>query len=78
MSKVYRINEFAKRIGRAPSTVRRWEREGILAAKRLPSGHRYFASPMFGRRLAADLRSDRQSCTAALVVLGSATTCNLR
>ncbi|MGY2490616.1 MerR family transcriptional regulator, partial [Cupriavidus sp. CP313] len=40
--KVYRINEFAKRIGRAPSTVRRWEREGILAAKRLPSGHRYF------------------------------------
>ncbi len=42
MSKVYRINEFAKRIGRAPSTVRRWEREGILAAKRLPSGHRYF------------------------------------
>jgi Predicted site-specific integrase-resolvase len=42
MSKVYRINEFAKRIGRAPSTVRRWEREGILVAKRLPSGHRYF------------------------------------
>ena len=42
MSKIYRINEFAKRIGRAPSTVRRWEREGILTAKRLPSGQRYF------------------------------------
>lgn len=42
MSKIYRINEFAQRIGRAPSTVRRWEREGILAAKRLPSGQRYF------------------------------------
>ncbi len=42
MSKVYPINEFARRIGRAPSTVRRWEREGILTAKRLPSGHRYF------------------------------------
>jgi putative resolvase len=42
MSKIYRINEFAKRIGRAPSTVRRWEREGLLTAKRLPSGHRYF------------------------------------
>ena len=42
MSKVYRINEFAKRIGRAPSTVRRWERDSILAAKRLPSGRRYF------------------------------------
>jgi predicted site-specific integrase-resolvase len=42
MSKVYRINEFADRIGRASSTVRRWEREGKLTAKRLPSGHRYF------------------------------------
>ncbi|WP_295427042.1 MerR family transcriptional regulator, partial [uncultured Thiodictyon sp.] len=28
MSKTYRINEFAKRIGKAPSTIRRWEREG--------------------------------------------------
>ncbi len=38
----YRIDAFAKRIGRSPSTVRRWEREGKLVAKRLPSGHRYF------------------------------------
>lgn len=42
MSKQYRINEFAERIGRTPSTVRRWEREGKLVAKRLPSGQRYF------------------------------------
>lgn len=42
MSNIYRINEFAKRIGRSPGTVRRWEREGVLTAKRLPSGHRYF------------------------------------
>ena len=41
MSKIYRINEFAKRIGRATSTVRRWEREGKLTARRLPSGQRY-------------------------------------
>ncbi len=33
---------FAKRIGRSVQTVRRWEREGKLVAKRLPSGHRYF------------------------------------
>ncbi|MBK5963756.1 IS607 family transposase [Thiocystis minor] len=37
-----RINELAKRIGKAPSTIRRWEREGKLVAKRHPSGHRYF------------------------------------
>jgi predicted site-specific integrase-resolvase len=42
MSKVYRINELAKRIGRSAQTVRRWEREGRLTAKRLPSGQRYF------------------------------------
>lgn len=42
MSKQYRINEFAARIGRSASTVRRWESEGKLIAKRLPSGHRYF------------------------------------
>jgi putative resolvase len=38
----YRINEFAKRLGRSVQTIRRWEREGKLTAKRLPSGHRYF------------------------------------
>ncbi len=42
MSKQYRISEFAQRIGRATSTIRRWEREGKLTAKRLPSGQRYF------------------------------------
>ena len=30
------------RVGRSTDTVRRWEREGKLIAKRLPSGQRYF------------------------------------
>lgn len=38
----YRINEFAARVGRSTQTIRRWEKEGRLTAKRLPSGHRYF------------------------------------
>lgn len=38
----YRINQFAERIGRSATTIRRWEREGKLIAKRLPSGHRFF------------------------------------
>ncbi|OLP04502.1 MerR family transcriptional regulator [Rhodoferax antarcticus] len=42
MNSNYRINEFAKRVGRSVQTVRRWEKEGKLTAKRLPSGHRYF------------------------------------
>jgi predicted site-specific integrase-resolvase len=42
MSKQYTIGDFAKRIGRSASTVRRWERDGLIKSKRLPSGHRYF------------------------------------
>ena len=41
-SKHYRIYEIAQSIGRATSTIRRWEREGKLTAKRLPSGQRYY------------------------------------
>jgi putative resolvase len=42
MANTYSIGEFAKRIGRSPNTVRRWEQEGKITPKRLPSGHRYF------------------------------------
>jgi len=42
MSTHYRIHEFASRVGRSVQTVRRWEREGKLSAKRFPSGQRYF------------------------------------
>ena len=42
MGKIYRVNEFAKRIGKSAKTVRRWDREGLLPAKRHPSGHRYY------------------------------------
>jgi predicted site-specific integrase-resolvase len=39
---VYRIGEFAKRVGRSAGTVRRWEREGRIQARRGPTGQRYF------------------------------------
>ncbi len=42
MDKHYNISDFARRIGRSASTVRRWERDGLLKSKRFPSGHRYF------------------------------------
>lgn len=42
MERKYRISEFAQRIGRSASTVRRWESEGRLTAKRTTSGQRYF------------------------------------
>lgn len=39
---MYRISEFARLIGKSPATVRRWEREGRLQARRGPTGQRYF------------------------------------
>ncbi|WP_019057382.1 IS607 family transposase [Streptomyces prunicolor] len=42
MGKKYRISEFAQRIGRSASTVRRWDDEGRITAKRTQSGQRYF------------------------------------
>lgn len=39
---IYSIGELAKRVKRSPQTLRRWEREGKITAKRLPSGHRYY------------------------------------
>ncbi|WP_158843977.1 IS607 family transposase [Saccharothrix deserti] len=42
MVSMYRISEFALRVGRSASTIRRWEREGRITAKRTASGQRYF------------------------------------
>ena len=38
----YKIGQFAKLVRRTPATIRRWEAEGKIAGKRLPSGHRYY------------------------------------
>lgn len=42
MGNYYRVSEFAERIGKSASTLRRWDREGRLVARRTPSGHRYY------------------------------------
>ena len=42
MSKKYRIAEFAERIGKSTSTIRRWESEGRFVSKRSIAGQRYF------------------------------------
>jgi len=42
MGRICRISEFAERIGRSASTVRRWETEGRITTRRTPTGQRYF------------------------------------
>ena len=42
MNNFYRVSDFAKRIGKSPTTVRRWDTEGIIVALRSKGGHRYY------------------------------------
>jgi len=42
MENKYRPHEFAQRIGKSVSTLRRWDKEGRLIAKRTLSQHRYY------------------------------------
>ncbi|MGW9193056.1 IS607 family transposase [Micromonospora chersina] len=60
MGSVYRIGEFAKRVGRSVSTVRRWEVEGRITARRLPSGQRYFDDSDVRRVLQPGFDADRR------------------
>ena len=39
---LYRVKEFAKLIGKSPSTLRRWEREGKIKPKRSQGNQRYY------------------------------------
>jgi len=41
-SRVYSRKEFAARIGRSVSTLRSWERKGLLKAQRYPSGRPFY------------------------------------
>lgn len=42
MSKIYRPSECAKKVGVTTRTLRRWDADGTLVAKRHPSGHRSY------------------------------------
>ena len=42
MNKIYKPNEFGKMIGRTVNTLQRWDREGILKARRTPTNRRYY------------------------------------
>lgn len=42
MNNIYKPNEFGEKIGKSVVTLRRWDRDGVLKAKRTPAGHRYY------------------------------------
>ncbi|MGW1678218.1 MerR family transcriptional regulator [Saccharopolyspora sp. NPDC002376] len=59
MGSVCRISEFARRVGRSSSTVRRWGNEGRIAPKRTVTGQWYFAEGDVRAALGIAARGDR-------------------
>lgn len=53
MTKTYTVKLFAAAIGISTKTVRRWDKRGVLTARRLPNGHRYYTDDDV--RIALDL-----------------------
>lgn len=55
MSNIYRVNEFAKRIGKSTKTLRRWDEAGVLPAKRTVGNQRYYDESDLRKALRIDL-----------------------
>ncbi len=55
---VYRVKEFAKLIGKSPSTLRRWEREGKIKPSRSKGNQRYYTDKDL--QIALNIESDEQ------------------
>ena len=55
MPNISRVKEFAERIGKSPDTLRRWDRDGKLPAKRSAGGHRYYDESDVRRALGIDI-----------------------
>ncbi|MBI5755911.1 MAG: MerR family transcriptional regulator, partial [Nitrospirae bacterium] len=45
--KIYKLNEFAKLIGKSVQTLQRWDREGILKAHRNKTNRRYYTHDQY-------------------------------
>ena len=55
MSNIYKINEFAKRVGRTTKTLRRWDESGVLPAKRTAGNQRYYDESDLRKALGIEL-----------------------
>ena len=54
MNARYKPGEFAKKINRSIGTLRIWDKNGKLPAKRLPSGHRYYTEEDYYKALSLE------------------------
>ena len=65
-----RLNEMAKRLNVSVKTLQRWDREGILVAKRTPTDRRYYTEDQYLEYISSSTKSKRK--TIAYVRVSSA------
>lgn len=65
-----RLNEMAKRLNVSVKTLQRWDREGILVAKRTPTDRRYYTEDQYLEYIGLSTKSKRK--TIAYVRVSSA------
>lgn len=65
-----RLNEMAKRLNVSVKTLQRWDREGILVAKRTPTDRRYYTEDQYHEYIGSSTKSKRK--TIAYVRVSSA------
>ena len=62
-----KINEMAKRLGVSIKTLQRWDREGILVAKRTPTDRRYYTEDQYLEYIGLASKSKRKTIAYARV-----------
>jgi resolvase, N terminal domain family protein len=55
-----KINEMAKRLGVSIKTLQRWDRDGILVAKRTPTDRRYYTEDQYLEYIGSTTESKRK------------------
>lgn len=55
-----RLNDMAKRLGVSVKTLQRWDREGILVAKRNPNNRRYYTEDQYLEYIGSPCKKDKK------------------
>ena len=62
-----KLNEMAKRLNVSVKTLQRWDREGILVAKRTPTDRRYYTEDQYLEYIGSSTKSKRKTIAYARV-----------
>jgi hypothetical protein len=55
-----KLNDMAKRLGVSVKTLQRWDREGILVAKRNPNNRRYYTEDQYLEYIGSSSKKDKK------------------